>query len=64
MPGKVDLDQELGTTVTPPTRTPRRRLSHDAEVLIEARAAGAGTWDDIVRARDWDVGRTPPMALH
>jgi NADPH:quinone reductase-like Zn-dependent oxidoreductase len=31
--------------------------------MFEVRAAGVGNWDDIVRAGDWDVGRTPPMAL-
>src|SRR3954454_15952605 len=40
------------------TRAPR-----DGEVLIEVKAAGVGNWDEIVRAGDWDVGRTPPMAL-
>jgi NADPH:quinone reductase-like Zn-dependent oxidoreductase len=39
-----------------------RALSH-GEALVEVRAAGVGNWDDIVRAGDWDVGRTPPMAL-
>lgn len=39
------------------------RTLHDGEVLIEVRAAGVGNWDDIVRVGDWDVGRTPPMAL-
>src|SRR5690242_17437071 len=33
------------------------------EVLIEVRAAGVANWDDLVRAGQWDVGRTPPMAL-
>jgi len=42
----------------PDPRAPRR-----GEVLIEVRAAGVGVWDDIVRAGNWDVGRTPPMAL-
>ena len=35
----------------------------NGEVLIEVKAAGVGNWDEIVRAGDWDVGRTPPMAL-
>lgn len=39
-----------------------RRL-REGEVLIEVKAAGVGNWDDIVRVGDWDVGRTPPMAL-
>jgi NADPH:quinone reductase-like Zn-dependent oxidoreductase len=33
------------------------------QVLIRVRAAGVASWDDIVRTGDWDVGRTPPMAL-
>ena len=33
------------------------------EVLIEVRSAGIGNWDQIVRAGDWDVGASPPMAL-
>lgn len=33
------------------------------EVLIEVHSAGIGNWDDIVRAGDWDVGVSPPMAL-
>jgi NADPH:quinone reductase-like Zn-dependent oxidoreductase len=39
------------------------RTQRDGEVLIEVRAAGVGKWDEIVRAGDWDVGRSPPMAL-
>jgi NADPH:quinone reductase-like Zn-dependent oxidoreductase len=39
------------------------RAPRDGEVLIEVKAAGVGNWDEIVRAGDWDVGRTPPMAL-
>lgn len=39
-----------------------RALGED-EVLIGVKAAGVGNWDDIVRRGDWDVGRTPPMAL-
>ena len=35
----------------------------NGEVLIEVKAAGVGDWDEFVRAGDWDVGRTPPMAL-
>ena len=42
--------------------TEPRRL-REGEVLIEVKAAGVGNWDDIVRLGDWDVGRTPPMAL-
>ena len=39
-----------------------RPLAAD-EVLIEVRSAGIGNWDNIVRAGDWDVGASPPMAL-
>jgi NADPH:quinone reductase-like Zn-dependent oxidoreductase len=39
------------------------RAPRDGEVLIEVKAAGVGDWDEFVRAGDWDVGRTPPMAL-
>src|SRR5690242_9335166 len=35
----------------------------DDEVLIEVRAAGVANWDEFVRTGDWDVGRTPPLAL-
>ena len=33
------------------------------EVLIEVKAAGVASWDEIVRTGDWDVGRAPPLAL-
>lgn len=39
------------------------RALREGEVLIEVKGAGVGNWDDIVRVGDWDVGRTPPMAL-
>jgi NADPH:quinone reductase-like Zn-dependent oxidoreductase len=39
------------------------RALREGEVLIEVKAAGVGNWDDVVRVGDWDVGRTPPMAL-
>jgi len=39
------------------------RPLREGEVLIEVRAAGVGNWDEFVRARDWDVGRNPPVAL-
>src|SRR4029453_14511354 len=39
-----------------------RPLAAD-EVLIEVRAAGVANWDEFVRTGQWDVGRTPPMAL-
>jgi NADPH:quinone reductase-like Zn-dependent oxidoreductase len=33
------------------------------EVLISVHAAGVGNWDEFVRVGEWDVGRTPPLAL-
>jgi NADPH:quinone reductase-like Zn-dependent oxidoreductase len=39
------------------------RVLRDGEALIEVKAAGVGNWDEIVRSGEWDVGRTPPMAL-
>jgi NADPH:quinone reductase-like Zn-dependent oxidoreductase len=33
------------------------------EVLLAVKAAGVGSWDDIVRTGGWDVGTRPPMAL-
>jgi len=39
-----------------------RGLAED-EVLIQVRAAGVASWDEIVRTGGWDVGRQPPMAL-
>ena len=39
-----------------------RPLAND-EALIEIRAAGVGNWEEFVRTGEWDVGRTPPMAL-
>ena len=39
-----------------------RPLAND-EALIEIRAAGVGNWEEFVRTGQWDVGRTPPMAL-
>ena len=33
------------------------------EVLIQVMAAGVGNWDEFARVGDWDIGRTPPMAL-
>jgi len=33
------------------------------EVVILVHAAGVANWDEIVRVGDWDVGRTPPLAL-
>ena len=46
-----------------PLRSRNPRALREGEVLIEVKAAGVGKWDDIVRVGDWDVGRTPPMAL-
>ena len=42
---------------------PDPRTLREREVLIAVKAAGVGNWDDSVRAGDWDVGRTPPIAL-
>lgn len=42
---------------------PNPRALREREVLIAVKTAGVGNWDDIIRAGDWDVGRTPPMAL-
>jgi NADPH:quinone reductase-like Zn-dependent oxidoreductase len=39
-----------------------RPLAND-EALIEVHAAGVGNWEEFVRTGEWDVGRTPPMAL-
>jgi NADPH:quinone reductase-like Zn-dependent oxidoreductase len=39
-----------------------RPLAED-EALIEVRAAGVGNWEEFARTGDWDIGRTPPMAL-
>jgi len=42
---------------------PDPRPLRENEVLIAVKAAGVANWDDIVRTGNWDVGRTPPMAL-
>ncbi|HEY1356040.1 MAG TPA: alcohol dehydrogenase catalytic domain-containing protein, partial [Solirubrobacterales bacterium] len=42
---------------------PDPRPLADDEVLIEVRAAGVANWEEFVRTGDWDIGRTPPMAL-
>jgi NADPH:quinone reductase-like Zn-dependent oxidoreductase len=42
---------------------PDPRPLADDEVLIEIRAAGVGNWEEFVRTGDWEVGRSPPMAL-
>src|SRR5215208_4230779 len=39
-----------------------RPLAGD-EVLIKVRSAGVANWDELVCTGQWDVGRTPPMAL-
>ena len=33
------------------------------EVVISVHAAGVGSWDEIVRVGEWDVGRRPPLVL-
>jgi NADPH:quinone reductase-like Zn-dependent oxidoreductase len=55
------IEQFGGAVQTLEVAEPRALRS--GEVLIEVKAAGVGNWDDIVRTGDWDVGRTPPMAL-
>jgi NADPH:quinone reductase-like Zn-dependent oxidoreductase len=53
---------EFGGAVGPIDLPDPRPLADD-EVLIEIRAAGVGNWEEFVRTGDWDVGRSPPMAL-
>jgi NADPH:quinone reductase-like Zn-dependent oxidoreductase len=54
--------EQFGGAVTP-LALPDPRAPREGEVAIELKGAGVGYWDDIVRVGDWDVGRTPPMAL-
>jgi Ketopantoate reductase PanE/ApbA C terminal len=54
--------QELAAAVETLDLPDPRPLAGD-EVLIEVRAAGVANWDELVRTGEWDVGRTPPMAL-
>jgi NADPH:quinone reductase-like Zn-dependent oxidoreductase len=54
--------EQFGGAVTV-LELPDPRAPREEEVVIEIKSAGVGNWDDIVRAGDWDVGRTPPMAL-
>ena len=56
--GIEEFGGAVGALEVPDPRTLRER-----EVLIAVKAAGVGNWDDFVRSGDWDVGRTPPMAL-
>src|SRR4051812_6783620 len=42
---------------------PDPRPPANDEALIEIRASGVGNWEEFVRTGEWDVGRTPPMAL-
>lgn len=39
-----------------------RRLAED-EVLIQVKAVGVTSWDEIVRTGGWDAGRRLPMGL-
>jgi NADPH:quinone reductase-like Zn-dependent oxidoreductase len=54
--------QELAAAVET-INLPDPRPPASDEVLIEVRAAGVANWDEFVRTGQWDVGRTPPMAL-
>src|SRR5919108_633099 len=54
--------QELAAAVETIDLPDPRPLAGD-EVLIEVRAAGVANWDEFVCTGQWDVGRTPPMAL-
>jgi len=54
--------QELAAAVETIDLPDPRPLAAD-EVLVEVRAAGVANWDEFVRTGQWDVGRTPPMAL-
>jgi NADPH:quinone reductase-like Zn-dependent oxidoreductase len=54
--------ETFGGPVRPITVPDPRSLAPD-EVLIQVMAAGVGDWDEFVRVGDWDIGRTPPMAL-
>src|SRR4029453_5417483 len=54
--------QELAAAVEMIDLPDPRPLAGD-EVLIEVRASGVANWDEFVRTGQWDVGRTPPMAL-
>jgi NADPH:quinone reductase-like Zn-dependent oxidoreductase len=54
--------ERFGGDVTP-LELPDPRALREGEVLIAVKAAGVANWDDVVRTGDWDVGRTPPMAL-
>jgi NADPH:quinone reductase-like Zn-dependent oxidoreductase len=42
---------------------PEPRALEADEVLIRVKAAGAASWDEIVRTGGWDVGGSLPMAL-
>jgi NADPH:quinone reductase-like Zn-dependent oxidoreductase len=52
----------FGETVRLMTLPDPRPLAPD-EVLLRVVAAGVGNWDEFVRVGNWDIGRTPPMAL-
>ena len=54
--------ERFGAAVRPMTVSDPRSLAPD-EVLIRVMAAGVGNWDEFVRVGDWDIGRSPPMAL-
>jgi NADPH:quinone reductase-like Zn-dependent oxidoreductase len=53
---------KFGSTVRSMALPDPRQLAPD-EVLIEIVAAGVGNWDEFVRLGEWNIGRSPPMAL-
>jgi NADPH:quinone reductase-like Zn-dependent oxidoreductase len=54
--------ETFGGPVTSITVPDPRPLAPD-EVMMQVMAAGVGNWDEFVRVGDWDIGRSPPMAL-
>jgi hypothetical protein len=58
---------EIGLVDQPTQRSnpkpPAAAKSGPCGPLIRVMAAGVGNWDEFARLGDWDIGRTPPMAL-
>ena len=54
--------ERFGAAVRPMTLPDPRALA-PGEVLIRVMAAGVVNWDEFARVGDWDIGRSPPMAL-